>query len=312
MAEHLGVVERSVQRYLRDLLHKGWVEETEPDAAGLKRWRACAAARRRIPLSVTPSELLAQRLAVQATEPVIAGTELEQALASVTAKVEAAMPPALRTLVADAKGAFPVVARPGRAVRPGPEVIEDVVQAYLQHLVLEADYRALSHGGKIKHYRLEPVALFHHRGALYLGAFTGDKSKALRFALDRFVDVTLTRERFTAPAGFSEKAFVEQSFGVFDGDPEAICVRFTSGIAATIRERIWHPSPTLTDLPDGRIEVRFTASGWPEIRAWVLSYGSFAELVEPKKRRAELARELRAMGKIYQATPPAPRARKRR
>jgi predicted DNA-binding transcriptional regulator YafY len=208
-------------------------------------------------------------------------------------------PPALRSLVTQAKTAFPVLARPGRATRPGSEVIEDVVQAYLERRVLEADYRALSHGGNLRHYRLEPVALFHHRGALYVGAFAGDRSKAQRFALDRFVEVTLSKEHFTVPQGFSERAFVEQSFGVFDGATEQICVRFAAEIAASIRERIWHPTQQLTDLSDGRVEVRFCASGWPEIRAWVLSYGRFAELIEPKHRRTEIAQELRATAKIY-------------
>jgi proteasome accessory factor B len=299
IAEALDVTERSVQRYLRDFVTEGWVEEVESDASGRKRWRTTEEARKRIRLSVSPSELLAQHLALQAAAPAVVGTELEDALASVTAKIEGAIPPALRSLVSQAKAAFPILARPGRATNPGPEVIEDVLEAYLGHRVLEADYRARSHGGKVKHYRLEPVALFNYRGALYVGAFAGDKSKPRRFALDRFVDVSPTKETFAVPKGFSEKAFVEQSFGVYDGEPEQICVRFTREIADSIKERVWHPSQTLTDLPDGGVEVRFCASGWPEIRAWVFSYGCFAELVEPTGRRREIAGELEAVVARY-------------
>ncbi|MBI4700190.1 MAG: WYL domain-containing transcriptional regulator [Deltaproteobacteria bacterium] len=292
IAEELDVVPRSVQRYLRDLLGDGWVEEVEPDAEGRKRWRISARAKRRIPLSVTPGELLAQRLALQATEPILAGTELEDALRTVTQKVEAALPPALRTLAAQAEQAFPVLARPARAARPGCEVIEDVLEAYLGRRVLEADYRPASRGGKLKHYRLRPVALFQYRGALYVGALSGDYEKPIRFALHRFEDVTLTRERFDLPPGFSEKAFVEQSFGVHDGEPLDVCVRFAPTVAPVVRERVWHPSQQVADLPDGGVEIRLRASGWPEIRAWVLSYGRFAELVEPAERRAEIAGEL--------------------
>jgi proteasome accessory factor B len=299
MAAQLGVVPRSVQRYLRDLEAAGWAEPAEPLDDGRKRWRASADARRDISLSVAPTELLAQRIALQATEPVLAGTELHDALRSLTGKVEAAMPGKLRSLVASAQRAFPVVARPGRNTQPGPEVMEDLLQAYLEHRVLQAEYRALSHGGAVKHYRLEPVALFHHRGALYLGAFAGSHDKPLRFAVDRFVDVTLTDERFTPPETYSEQQFVEQSFGVFDGDPLSICVRFDAAVAPGVRERRWHPTQTLTELPDGGVEVRFVASGWPEIRAWVLGYGRLAELIEPAERRREIAGELRAAAKRY-------------
>jgi proteasome accessory factor B len=66
-----------------------------------------------------------------------------------------------------------------------------------------------------------------------------------------------------------------------------------------VRERIWHESQTVKDLPDGRIEVAFHAAGWPEIRAWVLSYGEHAELIEPAARRKEIEKEVGAMVRRY-------------
>jgi predicted DNA-binding transcriptional regulator YafY len=299
VAEELGLTARSAQRYIRDLDTERLVEEFYSAPDGRKRWRATEAARKRFRFSVTGSELLAHRLALQAAAPTLAGTELEEALASLTSKLEAVIPANMRSLVAAARAAFPVVARPARAGQPGSEVIEDIVQAYLQRRVLEADYRPRSHAGQLKHYRLEPVALFNARGALYVAAFADDKEQPKRFAVDRFVGVSITDETFELPKGFSEKAFVEQSFGVYGGEPEQICVRFAPKVADSIKERIWHPSQTLTDLPDGGVEVRFCASGWPEIRAWVLSYGRYAKLIEPAQRRKAIAADVRAMAQAY-------------
>ena len=41
------------------------------------------------------------------------------------------------------------------------------------------------------------------------------------------------------------------------------------------------------------------ASGWPEIKTWVLGFGADAELLEPKEKRKELRQELAAAGERY-------------
>jgi WYL domain len=49
----------------------------------------------------------------------------------------------------------------------------------------------------------------------------------------------------------------------------SIVLRFRSDQAPYVRERVWHPSQQILDLPDGGLELKFRAGGIFEIRRWI-------------------------------------------
>lgn len=299
LVEICGIEKRSVQRYVRTLHEEGLIEPAGLDPNRRPRWRLTEFGRKPIRIAYSIGELFTQRLALQSVAPLVQGTELEDALQSLAVKIEAALPERFRRMARDVALALPIRTFPRKAIRPGESVIEDVLEAAVSRKVLEAEYRPIRGGGSTKSYRLRPLAVFPHKGALYVAAVAGEHAQPVTFALERFVSVELTKETFEPPAGFDAGEFVRRSFGVFDGPVEEVRVRFSARVAPVVRERIWHESQTVTDLPDGRIEVAFRAAGWPEIRAWVLSYGEHAELIEPAARRTEIARELAATLRRY-------------
>jgi len=299
LVEVCGIEKRSVQRYLRTLREEEVIEPAGRDASGRQRWRLTPFGRKPIRIAYSIGELFTQRLALQSVAPLVHGTELEEALQSLAVKIESALPERFRRMARDVALALPIRTYPRKAIRPGAQVIEDVLEAAISRKVLVAEYRAVRGGGKTKRYRLKPLAVFPHKGSLYVAAIAGDHTRPVNFALERFVSVELTKETFDPPAGFDAREFVRRSFGVFDGPVEPVRVRFSAEVAPVVRERIWHESQTVTDLPDGRIEIGFQAAGWPEIRAWVLSYGEHAELIEPAARREELGKELAATAGRY-------------
>jgi predicted DNA-binding transcriptional regulator YafY len=231
--------------------------------------------------------------------PVVEGTELEPALRMLVAKMTAALRPDTKRFTEAMTAVVGPTPGPRRLGRPGQDVVEDVFQAVAERRVLEAEYRPVHLGGKkAKKYRLRPLTIFQAHGSLYVAATVDEHETPARFALDRFESVELTDERFEPPAGFSPESLVAQGFGVFDGEPISVRVRFSQEVAPVVRERRWHPTQTITDNADGTIDIRFRAAGWPEIRAWILHYGKHAELIEPKERRKEMEEELReAMGR---------------
>ena len=64
--------------------------------------------------------------------------------------------------------------------------------------------------------------------------------------------------------------------------------------AAEARAWRWHPTQTLEDLPDGRVEVRFTASGLRELAWHLFTWGEQVEIVSPERLKAVMAAELEA------------------
>ncbi|MGQ9622929.1 MAG: WYL domain-containing protein [Candidatus Caldatribacteriaceae bacterium] len=58
-----------------------------------------------------------------------------------------------------------------------------------------------------------------------------------------------------------------------------------------MRERIWHPTQTITELDDGGLLFEVEANP-EEIKRWVIGYGNHAEIVSPPYLREEVKEEI--------------------
>jgi predicted DNA-binding transcriptional regulator YafY len=66
-------------------------------------------------------------------------------------------------------------------------------------------------------------------------------------------------------------------------------LRFSAHAADRADEWRFHPTQASCRLPDGRLEVRFIASGWLEMAWHLLSWGDSVEMVSPNGLRRLLA-----------------------
>jgi proteasome accessory factor B len=115
------------------------------------------------------------------------------------------------------------------------------------------------------------------------------------FVLARMRKAVRTRKTFTKSGAFSLKNHLRDSLGVFFAKGRhLISIRFDAFAAQFVRERLWHPSQEIKELPGGGVEIRFTLSSLEEIEPWVLSWGDHAFVLAP----GELSRRLRT---IYKA-----------
>lgn len=78
-----------------------------------------------------------------------------------------------------------------------------------------------------------------------------------------------------------------------------VVLRFRPDQAPYVRERLWHPSQKLTDLPDGGVELRFRAGGPFEIRRWTLSWGEAVEVMSPQELRKAVKQVLSSARSLY-------------
>jgi predicted DNA-binding transcriptional regulator YafY len=65
-------------------------------------------------------------------------------------------------------------------------------------------------------------------------------------------------------------------------------IHFCEEFGGYIRERSWSEGQEITDLPDGGVELRFTAADEDELMGWVFSFGNGAELLEPEHLRRRM------------------------
>ncbi len=186
-------------------------------------------------------------------------------------------------------------------------VFQTVSQAVLRSQELEFDYRKLASGGQAERRRVQPLHLGCFENQWYLIAQDLGKAAARTFVLSRMEKAKDTGVRFVRPAGFSPARFLAHSFGITAGQkPQRIRVRFTPAVARLIRERDWHPTQKLRELPGGGVELELRVGIAPELEQWLLGWGGQARVMEPAHLRATLRECARQAWETNAEEAPAP------
>lgn len=171
-------------------------------------------------------------------------------------------------------------------------------RAVMRELEVEFDYRKPA--AQPERRRVQPYHLSHRENLWYLVAHDIQRGALRTFALPRISRPSLTQTAFKRPADFSPEKFFAHSLGVLSGNRDyRVVIRFTAAVADRVREREWHESQKLRDLPDGGLELTLHLSALTEIERWILTWGPDAEALQPKELRESLRGTTAALAKTY-------------
>ncbi len=147
---------------------------------------------------------------------------------------------------------------------------------------------------------VHPHHLLHQNGEWYLLAFDRRRSKMLTFNVARVEWWTVQEEHFTPDPTFDARHWQKASFGAeTQSGVVEVVIRFAPAEAVYIRERRWHETQEIEELPGGGLIMRFQTSGLGAVKRWVLGYGPHAEVLEPVTLREEIVKEIAAMKTVY-------------
>jgi proteasome accessory factor B len=119
------------------------------------------------------------------------------------------------------------------------------------------------------------------------------RNEVRRFVLGRMQSLQTLHSTFSRPKTFSADKFLKGSFGVFSGDkPIAIRIWFDAFAARLVRERTWHHSQEIHQLPSDEIEITLTLTSIVEISRWILSWGTHAKALAPPELVKDIAQTL--------------------
>ncbi|PHX71725.1 MAG: DNA-binding protein [Opitutia bacterium] len=148
--------------------------------------------------------------------------------------------------------------------------------------------------------RVRPYHLANRENLWYLIAFDLERAALRTFAVPRIDEVTVTKITFTRPADFSPEKFFANALGVMGGTGDhRVVIRFTTAVAERVREREWHESQEMRDLPGGALELRLRLGALSEAEQWILSWGAAAEVLAPAELRTSLKKSVAALTKTY-------------
>ena len=92
---------------------------------------------------------------------------------------------------------------------------------------------------------------------------------------------------------------MQASFGVFHGQPQNVRIRFAAEVAGYISEKTWHRTQKIEPQKDGSLIFEARVAGTDEIKYWLMTWGSKAEVLSPAALREEMLSEAEAMLENY-------------
>jgi predicted DNA-binding transcriptional regulator YafY len=289
-ARELACTIRTIWRDLDALQKAGFPLYTERAADGNRGvWRVTEDFKRALPLKLTLGELAALLMSRHLLSP-LGLSVLGPEVASAFDKIQHVLSrDALKVLdqIRDRLGVRPTGAK---LQAPAAEHLPKIHQALAERRTLKTRYYSASRDSEDTR-AIDPYHLTLHNGGLYLVAHCHLRNAPRIFAVERMRTVELTARRFEVPASFDAEEYLAGAWGMLRGDLVTVRVIFARALAPYIRERLWHPSQKLRDLPDGRVEMTLTVADTLEVRRWILGYGVQAEVVEPPSLREMLRAE---------------------
>lgn len=220
-------------------------------------------------------------------------------LESLRDRLLAALPE--RTALRTEADADALIAAHGLLARPGPVAKFDNKTSEVISEALRGPFR-LSFTYRGTQRTIEPYGILVGTRR-YLIAHDPERpdGNLRRFRIDLIEDPQVLRESFSLPPDFSLAQHAMLGFGSYHapGEYQETIWRFSAVATSHAREWRFHPEQTTTELPDGRFEVRFSASGWVEMAWHLLQWGPHVEVVAPEELRRQLEDVRRGAVEIF-------------
>lgn len=236
----------------------------------------------------------------------LAGTPFQEDLRAAFEELARTLPPRMREFfdripaVIDAKRG-PVRVRAGELPH---QTIARLLDATLHQRRVEMVYYSAS-SARTKDYVVEPYRLVYADGGLYLLAFVPEYDALRTFALERIKELTVLEATFERRVDVDVRPF-EESLGVNMGTPVHVELEFAPSTAAYVKERLWHPSQTVADQPDGSARVSLDVCTDWALTSWILGFGPFVKVLGPEPLRAEIREALQKARGLYEMVETAP------
>jgi predicted DNA-binding transcriptional regulator YafY len=171
-----------------------------------------------------------------------------------------------------------------------PEVLFALLEAMVQNKGIQMDYFKVGQKEAEKRH-IFPQKLFFRKQAWYLAGWDYVRNNHRLFRLNRIAKVCKSDKAEAMPPE-NPGQLLNDSFGVYVGNPQNIKLLFSAEAAPYIEEVFWHKSQSFKSLENGDIEMSLFVVPDYDIKQWILSFGSGVKVLEPVELAREIALEL--------------------
>jgi proteasome accessory factor B len=178
-------------------------------------------------------------------------------------------------------------------------VLEAIAEGWGAGRKVRLGYRS-PRSGELRERIMAPYALEPTASGIYVIGHDAWADAVRTFKVERLETAELLDETYTIPSDFDPQAYLATGWGIMAG-PEVteVVLRFTPAASPLVHERRWHPSQSLTAIPEGGCVLRMAIAEPLEMQPWIRSWGAQVQVLAPDWLRERIARELRQAAALY-------------
>lgn len=296
LADELACRQRTIYRDLEALQFAGFpIYNARKN--GKKSWGLLDTVKDAFPIPLSLTELLALYFSRDMMK-VLENTYFYDAIESFFNKIKTTLSPEYVRYLTRISDSLSVNPLPYKDYGEYQAIISQLNEAVLKSRQVVIDYFSMSRKAPTKR-KVAPYKLWFFDGIFYLIAHCSLRKEVRIFAVDRIRDLETTDDTFNMPEDFDPDRLMQDSFGIYLGEPVQVKIHFDADVAGYIAEKIWHANQKIEHRKDGSLILSLQVAGIDEIRHWVMRWGAKAKVLEPQSLKNAISAEAKAMCKHY-------------
>jgi predicted DNA-binding transcriptional regulator YafY len=261
-------------------------------------WSVVDEYKHKMPVPFTLTELMALYFSRDLIS-VFKGTIFYDSLEALFQKIKTTLPAESLAYMDRVEQTLHIGFKPHKDFKRFREIIKQINDAAVNHRTIDMIYKTMSRGGEENRRKVDPYKVMFFDSTFYLIGLCHLRSEVRMFVLDRIKMMNVTVETFEIPSGFDLETYLQSPFRVIHDKPVKVEIQFDKKAAGYIKEKIWHHSQEIEPQKDGSIIFSAEVAGTEEVKHWVMSWGTSAEVLSPEFLRREIATELQASLRKY-------------
>lgn len=283
---------RTIERDLAELVDTGFPISNSVGDFGKKLWKLEKNFLESDKFVVNPTEMVSIHLAKQCLSS-LTGTCFGQGMEQLLKKITALLPQKALEYFLDLDDSFYVKHFDIKSNEIEIENLETIRKAIESSKVIQMEYTPDQQN---INYTVEfhPYGLIMYEGSMYMIGMSLRAQDLRTFKVKRLRNITILNKTFQKPEDFSLERCVSSSFGIMYNQTKKTTIRckFTDWATRLLREQKWHRTQIIEKDTGQELIASFLLNTTTEFKRWILGFGHYAKVLEPKSLRKSLVEEL--------------------
>ncbi|MCF2596700.1 helix-turn-helix transcriptional regulator [Pseudoflavonifractor phocaeensis] len=151
------------------------------------------------------------------------------------------------------------------------------------------------------YYVVSPFALTWDDENYYMVAYDSDAAMIKHYRVDKMEKISILeedRDGLEAYQALDMAVYARKTFGMFTGQEEQVVLRFENHLVGAVLDRLGRDVFIIPDGPE-HFTVRTDVIVSPQFFAWVLGFGSSAQMIGPKPIVDKMREHIQSVAALY-------------